>query len=59
MSLPKVFPHLTGRDGELKAGIDVDGGSNPAAGGSGALGEDVVEPELGGNQHLLEHLPAV
>ena len=59
VSIPKAFPHLAGRDGELKADVGVDGGPSPSEGGSGALGEDMVEPELSGNQHLLEHLPAL
>lgn len=58
-SIPKAFPHLAGGDGWLKVGLDIDGGSSPPKGGSGALGEDVVEPMLGGSQHLLEHLPAL
>lgn len=59
VSIPEAFPHLAGGDGELKAGGGVDASPNPPEGGSGALGEGVVEPELAGNQHLLEHLPAL
>lgn len=50
-SVPKAFPHPAGGDGWLKAGLNVGGGSSPPKGGSGALGEDVVEPTLGGSQH--------
>lgn len=58
---PKAFSHLAGGDGQLKTGINVDGGPNPPEGGSGVLGEDVIGPMtlLGGNQQLLEHLPAL
>ena len=48
---------LAGGDGELEAGGD--GGPNPPKDGSGALGEDGVEPKLGGHQPLSEHLPAL
>ncbi|XP_009985728.1 PREDICTED: adrenocortical dysplasia protein-like, partial [Tauraco erythrolophus] len=58
-STTQAFPHLPGGDGMLKAGVNVDGGPDPPERGSRVLGEGVIEPELGGNQHLLERLPAL